>query len=179
MYLLSFFVFMVLCLVLMVLSAGGSLGAIIAFIDMPSVLLIILTLVPMLWHAGIIKDLNNAFRIGGKRRIQAQKVELIRAVEAVSYTIKALWTVGIFNAVFGFIIATTRADVGADMMFAYAGVSLIPLSYTTFLVILLLPLKTRLNMQLKVLCEESGNVGAHEGQKVEQEQEDCSNKRTQ
>ena len=42
----------------------------------------------------------------------------------------------------------------SELAFLYTAVSLIPLSYTTFFVILLLPLRTRLNTQLNMLCEQ-------------------------
>lgn len=162
MYLLSLFVFMVLAVGFMAVAGGGGFQTFSYFIDMPSIIILILLLVPMLLSAGVLKDLNNAFRLGAKRRTQAKRMELIRAVEAVSFTIKALWTAGIFSVIFQFSIAIMRQSPEANLAFLYLAVSMIPLLYTTFFVILLLPLRSRLNMQLKILCEESvNNAGAN------------------
>ena len=162
MYLLSLFVFMVLAVGFMAVAGGGGFQTFSYFIDMPSIIILILLLVPMLLSAGVLKDLNNAFRLGAKRRTQAKRMELIRAVEAVSFTIKALWTAGIFSVIFQFSIAIMRQAPEANLAFLYLAVSMIPLLYTTFFVILLLPLRSRLNMQLKILCEESvNNAGAN------------------
>lgn len=157
MYLLSLFVFMVLVVGFMAITGEGGLHGLIYFIDMPSIILLILLLVPMLLNAGVLKDLNNAFRIGARRKVQAKRLELMRAVEAVSFTIKALWTAGIFSVIFQFSIAIIGKAPDADMAFLYTAVSIIPIWYTTFFVILLLPLRTRLNMQLNALCEENIN----------------------
>ena len=157
MYLLSLFVFMVLVVGFMAITGGGGLHGLIYFIDMPSIILLILLLVPMLLNAGVLKDLNNAFRLGARRKVQAKRLELMRAVEAVSFTIKALWTAGIFSVIFQFSIAIMGKAPDADMAFLYTAVSIIPIWYTTFFVILLLPLRTRLNMQLNILCEENIN----------------------
>ena len=151
MYLLSLFVFMVLVVGFMAITGGGGLQGLIYFIDMPSLIILVLLLVPMLLNAGVLKDLNNAFRLGAKRKAQAERLELMRAVEAVSFTIKALWTAGIFSVLFQFSIAIMRNAPDSELAFLYTAVSLIPLSYTTFFVILLLPLRTRLNMQLNML----------------------------
>ena len=157
MYLLSLFVFMVLVVGFMAITGGGGLHGLIYFIDMPSIILLILLLVPMLLNAGVLKDLNNAFRLGARRKVQVKRLELMRAVEAVSFTIKALWTAGIFSVIFQFSIAIMGKAPNADMAFLYMAVSIIPIWYTTFFVILLLPLRTRLNMQLNTLCEENIN----------------------
>ncbi|MBD5452057.1 MAG: hypothetical protein HDR25_05405 [Lachnospiraceae bacterium] len=155
MYLLSLFVFMVLVIGFMAITGGGGLQGLVYFIDMPSVIILVLLIVPMLLNAGVLKDLNNAFRLGAKRKAQAERLELMRAVEAVSFTIKALWTAGIFSVLFQFSIAIMRNAPDAELAFLYTAVSLIPLSYTTFFVILLLPLRTRLNLQLNMLCEDN------------------------
>lgn len=189
MYLLSLFVFMVLVVGFMAATGGVGLQGLVYFIDMPSVILLILLLMPMLLNAGVLKDLNNAFRFGVRRKVQAKRLELMRAVEAVSFTIKALWTVGIFSVIFQFCIAIMGKAPDADMAFLYTAVSIIPLWYTTFLVILLLPLRTRLNMQLNTLCEENVNVDIVKTDKInaenggmhviEQKHEEFDGKRTE
>lgn len=160
MYLLSFFVCMVLCIGFMACSSGGNLNAVIYLIDAPSLVLMLLIVMPMLLNAGLLKDLNNAFRLGTKRKVQANRPELIRAVEAVSFTIKALWTAGIFGTVLSFVIIILRewADASTELMLAHTAISMITLCYAVIFVILLLPLRSRLKVQLELFGEESINI---------------------
>lgn len=166
---------LVLCVAIMIYSVGGNLEAVVGFIDMPSILLIILMLVPMLLSAGVLKDLNNAFHLGAKRKAQADRPELMRAVEAVSFTIKALWTVGIFSVIFQFIIVIMKEAPEGEQAFLYTAVSLMPLCYTAFFVILLLPLRTRLKMQLMTAGEEAAITELISGESGRM-QEDVSDK---
>ena len=83
MYLLSILVFLVLCIGI------GSTG-IIYFIDMPTIIMLIMLVIPMIVIAGLLKDFNNAFRFGTKMKKPVKKAELSRALEAVSFAIKPL-----------------------------------------------------------------------------------------
>lgn len=155
MYLLSFFVFMVLCIGFLMFGMGGS---IVYFMDAPSLLLIALIVVPMLMSAGLLKDFNNAFRFGVKVKERVEKVELMRAVEAVTLAIKALWAAGIFGAVFQMILAISEHADNLELMWKYVSVCLIPFSYAAFFVLLLMPLKARLNVLLNTPCEKNTNA---------------------
>lgn len=155
MYLLSFLVFMVLCIGFLMFGTGGS---IIYFIDAPSLILLVLIVVPMLMSAGLLKDFNNAFRFGVKVKERVEKVELMRAVEAVALAIKALWAAGIFGAVFQMIIVIAEHADDLVLTWKYVAVCLIPLSYAAFFVLLLMPLKARLRVLLNTLFEKNINT---------------------
>lgn len=155
MYLLSFFVFMVLCIGFLMFSTGGG---IIYFMDAPSLILLVLIVVPMLMSAGLLKDFNNAFRFGVKVRERIGKAELMRAVEAVALAIKALWAAGIFGAVFQMIIVIAEHADDLVLTWKYVAVCLIPLSYASFFVLLLMPLQARLRILLNTLCEKNTNT---------------------
>lgn len=164
MYLLSFFVFMVLCIGFLTLSTGGN---IVYFIDMPSLVLLILIVVPMLMSAGLLKDFNNAFRLGIKVKKPAKKAELVRAIEAVSFTIKVLWAGAIFCTVFQLVTVVVEHTDDYAVLFACSAISLVPLSYATFLALLLLPLQSRLKVRLNALCEENVNIEENGGEEQE------------
>lgn len=171
MYLLSILVFLVLCILFLM---RGGLGSIIYFIDMPSIITLALLVLPMMIIAGVIKDFNNAFRLGAKVKKPAKREELLRSAEAVSFVMKAFWAAGIF----GFLIPTmntflqTSGDLTVLLAMKYIAVGSIPLCYASMVTVILLPLRTRLKMRLNELCEENINVADGAKQAVQQEIED-------
>lgn len=149
MYLLSILLFMVVCVVY---SLRSSMGNIVYYIDMPSLLLLFLIVLPILISAGLFKDFNNAFKLSVKRKETCSRTELLRAIEAVNLVIKALWAAGIFNSVFLLIqIMATWSDI---QLIRGISVSLITLIYAIFFIILLLPLRSRLLVRLHELPEQ-------------------------
>lgn len=157
MYLLSVLVFLVLCILFMVFCTGGGFGSIIYFIDMPSIITLALLVVPMMVIAGVIKDFNNAFRLGAKAKKPAKRIEILHALEAVSFVMKAFWAAGIF----GFLVPTMNSflqlsgDLTVSLAMKYTAVGSIPLSYASMVTIILLPLRTRLKKRLNEFCEEN------------------------
>lgn len=174
MYLLSVLVFLVLCILFMVFCTGGGLGSIVYFIDMPSIITLALLVLPMMIIAGVMKDFNNAFRLGAKVKKPAKRMELLRASEAVSFVMKAFWAAGIF----GFLVPTMNAflqipgDLTVSLAMKYIAVGSIPLCYASMVTVILLPLRTRLRTRLNELCEENVNMADGVKQAVQQESED-------
>lgn len=150
MYLLSLLLLMILSIFCMFCVMNGNITY---YLDPTSLLLIILITIPVLISAGLFRDFNNAFRLSAKRSTDCSRRELERAVEAVSLTIKTLWASGIFNVLFSFIHSLATNYDTVEMLPPYISVSLIPLLYSAFFVILLLPMQSRLKLRL---CELSG-----------------------
>ncbi len=73
MYLLSILVFLVLCIVFMINVTGIGSTGIIYFIDMPTIIMLIMLVIPMIVIAGLLKDFNNAFRFGTKMKKPVKK----------------------------------------------------------------------------------------------------------
>lgn len=147
MYVVSILALIIFSIVPMLLSMGGSLEYI---VDAPSILILLLIFVPMLVSAGVLKDFNNAFRLGVKADAKADVYEMKRAINAVSFAIKALWTAGIFATIYSAIYSLILQKEMAALT-SYLAVGLIPLLYSSFLVMLLLPLRARLTMKLEIM----------------------------
>lgn len=154
MYFLSIMLFLILCIVYAIITGQNSLESIMVFIDMPSMLLLLMIVMPVFISSGLWKDFNNAFRLSIKERENAGKVELMRAVEAVSFMIKTLWMTGIFAVIFQIVITFlmyARDVIKQENIIQYAAISLLPMVYSLFFVIFLLPMQARLNVRLKEL----------------------------
>ena len=90
MYLLSLVLLILLCIGWSVINMNADL---INYLDPASLIMLLVTL-PVLLSAGLLRDFNNAFRLSIKRNAVCTKTELLRAAEAVTLAIKALWAAG-------------------------------------------------------------------------------------
>lgn len=154
MYLLSILLFLILCIAYAIITGQNSLESIMVFVDMPSMLLLFMIVIPVFISSGLWKDFNNAFRLSIKERESAGKVELMRAVEAVSFMIKTLWVTGIFAVTFQLVITFlmyVRDVIKQENIVQYVAISLLPIVYALFFMIFLLPMQARLNVRLKEL----------------------------
>lgn len=118
-----------------------------------SLLLLLLFLIPMLVSGGLLKDFNNAFRLGIGKRQPASLMELKRAKEAVGLAIKvslaASAFIGVMSLSLVLFVVDDLASLGPSM-----AVSLIVLIYGMGLVLILLPLKSRLNLKIQEFINE-------------------------
>jgi hypothetical protein len=120
------------------------------YLDPASLIMLLVTL-PVLLSAGLLRDFNNAFRLSIKRNAVCTKTELLRAAEAVTLAIKALWAAGIVNTLLGLISTFTTEK----FIWAFVGISMISLLYAAFFSILLLPMRSRLLVRLYELPDET------------------------
>ena len=146
MYLLSLVLLILLCIGWSVINMNADL---INYLD-PASLIMLVTL-PVLLSAGLLRDFNNAFRLSIKRNAVCTKTELLRAAEAVTLAIKALWAAGIVNTLLGLISTFTTEK----FIWAFVGISMISLLYAAFFSILLLPMRSRLLVRLYELPDET------------------------
>lgn len=153
MYLLSLILLILLCIGWSVVNMNA---AIINYLDPASVVTLVLITLPVLLSAGLLRDFNNAFRLSIKRTAVCSRTELLRAIEAVTLTIKVLWTAGILNTLLGLIYTFTTDEI----IYAYIGISLISLLYAAFFNILLLPLRSRLLVRLHEFPDQAAAIPA-------------------
>lgn len=160
MYLLSILVFLILCILFMLFCTDGGFSSIIYFIDMPTIVMFALLVVPMMIIAGVMKDFNNAFRLGARMKKQAKRMEVLRSLEAVSYAIKVIWAVGIFCFLIPTMNTFMRMSGNLEVLLAmkHIAVGSIPLCYASIITVVLLPLHARLKRRLDELCEENNNI---------------------
>ena len=147
MYLLSLVLLILLCIGWSVINMNADL---INYLDPASLIMQLVTL-PVLLSAGLLRDFNNAFRLSIKRNAVCTKTELLRAAEAVTLAIKALWAAGIVNTLLGLISTFTTEK----FIWAFVGISMISLLYAAFFSILLLPMRSRLLVRLYELPDET------------------------
>ena len=147
MYLLSLVLLILLCIGWSVINMNADL---INYLDPASLIMLLVTL-PVLLSAGLLRDFNNAFRLSIKRNAVCTKTELLRAAEAVTLAIKALWAAGIVNTLLGLISTFTTEK----FIWAFVGTSMITLLYAAFFSILLLPMRSRLLVRLYELPDET------------------------
>lgn len=121
--------------------------------DVISLLLLILFLIPMLVSGGLLKDFNNAFRLVMGKREPAALMELKRAKEAVSLAIRISLASSVFiTAMSGALILFTVDDLAA--LGPNVAVAMISLIYGMGLVLILLPLQSRLNLKIQEFISE-------------------------
>lgn len=130
----------------------GSPATVLDFFDVPCILLILLVDIPILLSSGLLKDFNNAFRIALGKERSITVTELKRAIEAVNLMSKTTLYSGLFLFMIEAIITLHRLDDPASLG-PTISVSLLFFLYTSGLAIILLPLKSILNVRMITLTE--------------------------
>jgi len=80
----------------MVSFTSMGVGGLVYFIDMPSLIILLLICIPILLASNLWKDFNNAFRIVLGKGKERTLLEIKRAVEAVNLVMKTLLYGGFF-----------------------------------------------------------------------------------
>lgn len=117
------------------------------FWDFPSLLMIFVLTIPIMISAGLLKDLNNAFRfVMGKKETGSLR-ELKRSVEAVNLAIRSILMSSIFMTLISLIIMLLRLDA-PEKLGPVLVVIILPIIYAAGFVILLLPLRSQLKIRI-------------------------------
>ena len=115
--------------------------------------LLLLFLIPLLISGGLLKDFNNAFRLGIGKKAAESLMELKRAKESVSLTIKIMISLSVFVcAVQGIGVIYSMDDPW--LLGPYFSVSLLSLIYGMGIALILLPLQARLNIKIQEFISE-------------------------
>lgn len=122
----------------------GGILMIASFIDIPSLLIIVLWTVPVLVGAGMIRDFFASFKRMFSKTVCTRE-DLSRSMESVQLAQKANWTGGILGFVMAFVYICQRyADIGAELFMCNLAVAVIILVYAALLNLLLLMVYGRL-----------------------------------
>lgn len=117
-----------------------------SFIDLSSLLLVLLLAIPVLVSSGLFRDFNNAFRIAfGKKKNSL--IELKRALEAVNMMIRTFLCTGLFLFLASMITVLHRMDTPESLGPAIS-VSLLCFIYGTAMALLLLPVKAIMQVRI-------------------------------
>ncbi len=124
-------------------------------IDFPSFLLLMIIGAAMLLAAGMGKDFLAAFRLALGREKQAGLRERKRAVEAVELFMKAMRHGSIFAALLQFVAIYSLME-DTTKWSIYLSVLLLTVLYAYAVNLLLLPVKSRLNLGIIEYMQETG-----------------------
>lgn len=124
-------------------------GWIVMFLDVPSMLVLLLITLPVLLASGLGKDFMNSFYLFFGKKGQRGLTERKRAVEALDVVIKALRYGGIFATLLQFaVLCNAFEEFDFQKWQASMAVLIIPLIYAYMLILLLLPIRGRLNKDI-------------------------------
>ncbi len=153
MYLLSIISVFLLTGVMCAISFGMDLSYAARLVDLPTICLLLLFLIPLLISGGLLKDFNNAFRLGIGKKAAESLMELKRAKESVSLAIKIMISLSVFVcAVQGIGVIYSMDDPW--LLGPYFSVSLLSLIYGMGIALILLPLQARLNIKIQEFISE-------------------------
>lgn len=142
-YLISFFVFFI--VLFFTIGFGGiPLGYL---IDMPALLMMLLSVIPLLFVSGCGKDLLQSFSVIFRKSEKLSIKQLKRCKEALSLTIKLLLCSGMLFFLLP-LIALAALDVQLSQLNAYIAVISLSALYAVFPCMLLLPIQAKISTQL-------------------------------
>lgn len=146
MYILSFFA-VILVSVVMLAFSGTGFDSIYIFMDIPSILLLLLLIIPILIASNLLKDFNNAFRLVISKKKGSSILELKKAIEAVTLVKNVLLFGAGFISVFSMIIILKELEdlshLGPNLAVVF-----LTLLYSLAINIILLPVKSKLQVML-------------------------------
>ena len=128
-------------------------GSVVWLIDMPSLIVILLFDITMLFSAGLVKDFNNAFRMVLRTGKDESVTEMKRAIEAVGLVRKTTLAAGVFSMIFGLIMAMGQLG-NPELIGPNLAVASLTLLYALAFILILLPLESRLRMKLQNLLQD-------------------------
>lgn len=127
-----------------------------SFLDLPSLLLVLLLAIPILISSGLFKDFNNAFRIALSKKKNNSLIELKRALEVINMMIRAFLCIGLFLFLVAMITVLHMMDT-PESLGPSLSVSLLCFIYGTAMALLLLPIKAILQVRIIEFMPEQEN----------------------
>lgn len=154
MYLLAFLSVIAATGFIMIVTTSGGLAISLGRIaDLPTIIVLVLFIVPMLASGGLLKDFNNAFRfVLGKKKAESLR-ELKRAKEAVRLIIRVLIAGSCFIACLESIVVLYEMDDISKLGPIFA-VILLMMIYGLAVSLLLFPVESILNVKIHEFISE-------------------------
>lgn len=122
-------------------------------IDLSSLLLILIIVIPIMASMGMLKDLNHAFRLTLGRKKADSLSELKRAKMAMTYLIRCSLFAGVVGTLVGAIQVLVFYNKDMVVMTASMAVALCSLLYAFVIAIVLLPIEARLDQKIAEFME--------------------------
>lgn len=133
----------VLILVILLVLVFSFSGSILVLIDVPSIILIITIVIPLLLASGQFKPFLLAVKIAAGKVKKSPSTEVKKAIVAVNLTIKLLLLAGLIGFLSGLILILATLDVPSKIG-PNAAVSILTNLYALFMIVFLLPVKAKL-----------------------------------
>lgn len=121
----------------------GDLVMVLNYIDIPSLLFILLLAIPILISAGLLKDFWLSYKRAFSAPVCATRAELQRSMEAVALAGRANWTASIFSFLIS-LFFICRNDMEINIFWVNVSVAVLPLFYAAMLNLVLLAVYGRL-----------------------------------
>lgn len=129
------------------------LGSLSSCLDLFSLLLILVIIIPVMASMGMLKDLNHAFRLTLGRRRALSLPELKRAKMAVTYLIRCSLLAGAVGVMVGVLQVLSYYKADTMVLTASLGVAICPLLYAFVIALVLLPIEARLEQKIEEFME--------------------------
>lgn len=151
MYFIAFFAIILLAVFMVSFTATG-IGGLVYFIDMPSLVILLLICIPILLASNMWKDFHHALQIVFGKEKEYTLLELKRAAEAVTLVMKTLLYGGFF-AFFFSIPILLHGLMDVSKLGPSLAVAVLTVVYALALELLLLPIQARLKIKMAEFME--------------------------
>ena len=146
-----YILFIVLMIVLCIVS--GPTLSLAYYIDPISLVILLLVAIPVLISTGLMKDFNNAFKLGLSKKKEGTIREVKRAIEAVALFQKVIITTGIVSFFMSAVLVLIQRPEYENLLPSMAVASLSPL-YASVIALILQPIEVSLKLRLQDMLHE-------------------------
>lgn len=143
----------ILAVVLTGMFTAPGIASLSSCVDSVSLILILVIVIPLMASMGMLKDLNQAFKLTlGKKKAESLR-ELKRARLAITYLIRSSLFAGALGTLFGVIQLASLCNEELGFFAAGLGVAACSLLYAFVIAIVLLPIEARLEQKILEFME--------------------------
>lgn len=148
--------------------SGNGVGVrlLIMLLDIPSLIILLMVIIPALMQTGLLKDFNNGFRLTIGKKSKGSFKEIKRAIAAIQLVRKCAVYAAVFSVCISFVIIMTQlsdpAALGPNL-----AVAVLSVLYAALINIIFLPMEKQLEVKLIEFAEEVTEVLEVEGKEIE------------
>lgn len=133
-------------------QGGNGIGFIVHFVDIPSLICILILSMPVLFRSGLGKDFLRAFKLLNKQ-YKCHLSELRRTLDAVEMMQKQVLCAGVFSMLFSFVYVLAAVDTPENLGPNMA-IAVLTIFYAVIIEMLLLPLQIEAKRRIIDYIEE-------------------------
>lgn len=143
----------VLIVVLSLMMSFSNPGILLYMIDLPSIIILIIVSIPLLFASGLMKDFLKSFSIVLERNKEISLIQLKKSMEAVGMAIQTNFYAGGFIAIISIIIVLKDLN-SLDYLGPNLVVAILPLMYAFAINIVLISIKYKLKLKILQFTQE-------------------------